>query len=98
MRVRQVTDCMDLLAGFELMDSSEQKQVFLLAIDTLCGYPKPQRRGDSLTAQPEKLGTYLFISNTRNACKLGELELISPIEAHRIAMNNLTNALTLLQA
>lgn len=98
MRVKQVTDCMDLLAGFELMDSSEQKQAFLLAIDTLGSYQKPQKKGDVIPSTTVNIGAYLFISNARNACKLGTMELINPITSHSIAMDNLTNALTLLQA
>lgn len=96
MRVKQITDCIDLLAGFELLNQAEQKQTFLLVIDTLCGYPKPQKKGDILPSTDENLGAYLFVSNVRNACKLSESEHLNPNTAYSIIVENLVNALSLL--
>ena len=47
-------------------------------IDTLCGYHKPCRNGDTQEPLANKLGAYLHTSNARNACKLRQLGYIQP--------------------
>lgn len=96
MRIKKITDCLDLMAGFELQERTEQKQTLLLVIDTLCGYPKPQHKTDVLPSTAESLGAYLFVSNVRNTCKLGELGYLNLNIVHNIIIENLANALSLL--
>ena len=97
MKAQQITDCLDLLAGFEHMEHTEQKHTFLLVIDTLGSYPKPMKKGDSDPVKPYDLGAYLLVSNVRNACKLVGLGLLKPTTAHAFICDNLESALTLLQ-
>lgn len=97
MRVKKIIDCIDLFAGFELLEPHEKKEIYLLVIDTLCGYPKPTKKGFKTLENKKDLGAYLFVSNTRNACKLGNIGLYNSVQAYSIAMQNLSNALTLLQ-
>lgn len=97
MRVRLITDCMDLMAGFELLNHAEQLQILQMVIDTLGSYPKPQKKADTLPAPTKAVGAYLFVSNVRNACKLHAFGFI-PTESTKQAIDsNLSNALSLLQ-
>lgn len=97
MRTEQIKDALDLLGGFEQMATiEEKKQTLLTVIDTLGGYPKPTKKHTTEPTTAHELGAYLFVSNCRNACKLGELECIAMETAHRIAVVNLGNALGLL--
>lgn len=95
-KIAQITDCLDLLAGFDLLPQTEQKQVFQNVIDTLCGYPKPRKKGATTEPSPEILGAYLSVSNTRNTCKLGLLDIAPKNKALNVISENLELALTLL--
>lgn len=97
MRVEKIKDALDLLGGFEQLPTVEtKKQTLLTVVDTLCGYPKPTKKGSTEPTPVKDLGAYLFVSNSRNACRLGELEYIALETAHRTAVVNLGNALGLL--
>lgn len=91
-----ITDCMDLLAGFEHLPVDDQAQTLDAVIDTLGNYPKPQHKGDTDHADKTALGAYLFVSNVRNACKLGLLGLWSTATARNVAQSNLVFTLDLL--
>lgn len=88
------TNCIDLLAGFDYLPINEQIQVFQNVIDALGSYSKPTKKGDCPPFSIPKLNTYLFISNVRNACKLGMSGAITPMQAYTTASLNLENALT----
>ncbi|MFV0565757.1 MAG: hypothetical protein ACK5NB_07990 [Flavobacteriaceae bacterium] len=96
MRIDQVKSAMDVLAGFELLTQTEQKQTLLTVIDTLGGYPKPTKKQDERPAPVKDVGAYLFVSNSRNACKLGELGYIETRHAYNLVSANLETALSLL--
>lgn len=87
---------MDLLAGFEHLPMIEQKTVFKSVIDVLSNYPKPQHKAVLTQVNKATLGVYLFVSNVRNACKLGSLGLWSNETACNVAQSNLIFALDLL--
>lgn len=94
MKTEIITNCLDLLAGFELLAPTEQTGVFLTIIDTLGSYTKPTKKRDNTPIITQKLNAYLFVSNVRNACKLGVTGAITPIQAYETALSNLENALT----
>ena len=94
MKTEIITNCLDLLAGFELLAPTQQTGVFLSIIDKLGSYPKPQKKYDTIRAKDSLISAYLFVSNVRNACKLGELGAITPIQANQTILGNLENALT----
>jgi len=96
MRIEKIQDSLDLMAGFELTGLHEQKQTLLTVIDTLCGYPKPKKKYDPNPTPVKDLGAYLFVSNSRNACKLGELGFIDINTAQKLVNINLETALSLL--
>ncbi|MFA7444539.1 MAG: hypothetical protein WCY89_01200 [Flavobacteriaceae bacterium] len=97
MRVEIIKDCMDLMGGFELLQTFKRKPVLLTVIDTLGSYPKPQRKGDTVRASDKDLGAYLSVSNVRNACKLADLDFIGMPHALSLIRYNLEQALTILQ-
>lgn len=88
------TDCIDLLADFNYLLINEQMQVFSSVIDTLGSYSKPAKKGNNTPVLIQKINAYLFISNVRNACKLGVSGAITPVQAYQTALTNLENALT----
>ena len=94
MKTEIITNCLDLLAGFELLDPTQQTGIFVTIIDTLGSYPKPQKKHDNVRAKDNLISVYLFVSNVRNACKLGEFGAITPIQANQTILANLENALT----
>lgn len=89
-----ITTSLDLLAGFDFLLFKEQIHVLLSVIDTLGSYTKPTKKRDATPIVIQKLNAYLFISNVRNACKLGVTGAITPKQAHETALSNLENALT----
>lgn len=96
-RVEKIKDCIDFMAGFELLVSTkEKKEVLQSVIDRLCGYPKPQHKGDTVKAAKNDIVAYLFVSNVRNTCKLAEMQLIPYETAAQIIGFNLVNALNVL--
>ncbi len=96
MRIEQIKNGLDLLAGFEYLKPNEQKQTLLSVIDALGGYPKPTQKGDTEPKPVKDLGAYLFVSNSRNACKLGDLDYIDLPTAYKLVSINLETALSLL--
>lgn len=96
MRVKIIIDCFDLLAGFELMHPIEQIAIFNAIIDTLGSYPKPMSKTLNRPATSAQIGSYLFVSNARNACKLADFGYIDINTAFQIIQNNLENAFSLL--
>ena len=91
-----ITNCIDLLAGFDCLQVDEQISVFNSIIDELGSYQKPQRKSNAVEPNKELLGAYLFVSNVRNACKLGALGLWNYSTAYGVAYSNLIFALDLL--
>ncbi len=92
-----ITECLDLLAGFELLTDTEKSQTAQTIIDTLGSYPKPQKKNAPENAPSYLVGAYLMASNVRNACKLfllGYLDDVLLFQA--IAQENCENALGLL--
>jgi len=94
-RPRKITAAMDLLAGYDLPEASIN-DILPEVVDVLCGYPKPERKSDTIGATPQALAAYLLVSNARNAAKLGRLGFFAPFDACKIAVVNLELALSLL--
>lgn len=95
-KIAKITDCLDLLAGFELLPIAERNGVFQSIINTLCGYPKPNKKSAITEPSPKILGAYLCVSNARNGCKLALLGIWDNSQAINIIQVNLEIALTLL--
>ncbi len=95
-KTRIITDCLDLLAGFEYLKFNEQKDCFQQIVDTLGSYPKPQKKTDTERAKPHEIACYLFVSNVRNACKLSTLGCVSINVGFDIVQDNCELALSLL--
>ncbi|MCB4807134.1 hypothetical protein LG651_02645 [Tamlana sp. 62-3] len=95
MKKEIVKNCMDSLAGFDLCEWREQKQTLISVIDVLRNYPKPHTKKEICT-NTKNLGAYLFISNSRNACKLCINGFIGSCEAYQLVSKNLESALSLL--
>lgn len=91
-----ITECLDLLAGFELLTAQEQSEITNVIIDTLGSYPKPQKKHDPVPAPTHLIGAYLCISNARNACKLFLFGFDEQNKVACIAFHNLGKALGLL--
>ena len=96
MKIQIITDCLDLLAGFQYLEPYEKKECFQQIIDVLGSYPKPQKKTDLEAAKPYEVATYLFVSNIRNACKLSILEFISNSTCIEIIQVNCECALSVL--
>lgn len=96
MKTQIITDCLDLLAGFENLNLKEQKECFEQTIDTLGSYPKPQKKKDIVNAKSYEIACYLFVSNVRNACKLSSLGYIKLNIGYSTVQNNLESALSIL--
>jgi len=96
MKTQIITDCLDLLAGFENLNPKEQKECFEQTIDTLGSYPKPQKKNDIVIAKSYEIACYLFVSNVRNACKLSSLGFIKITLGFSTIQQNLENALSIL--
>lgn len=96
MKKQIITDCLDLLAGFELQELKEQKATLESVIDTLGSYPKPQNKKDNVRAKSNQIASYLFVSNVRNACKLSTLGYIKLNVGFNTIQYNLECALSLL--
>jgi hypothetical protein len=96
MKTQIITDCLDLLAGFELQEPKEQKATLQSIIDTLGSYPKPQNKKDIVRAKSNQIASYLFVSNVRNACKLSSLSYIKLNVGFNTIQYNLESALSLL--
>lgn len=71
---------------------------FNRVIDLLGSYPKPRQKGDEIEPQPTTLGSYLFVSNARNAVKLGLLKYHTEAQAGIIGIYNLRDALKLIDS
>lgn len=96
-RIAKITECMDLLAGFDLLDTEVQyKELFAHVTDSLGNYPKPQLKGSTKEPTNEVLGAYLCISNVRNALKLAKLGVVTYQTGYGIASLNAELALSLL--
>lgn len=91
-----LTDCFDLLAGYEYLSELEKINVLRYIIDVLGSYPKPQKKNAVRPATSSQIGTYLFVSNVRNACKLAEFGFIDTSTAYTIIQNNLEQAFSLI--
>jgi hypothetical protein len=96
MKKEIITNCLDLLADFELLNQKEQKGCFQQIIDVLGGYPKPQNKFDKVEATKTEIGVYLFVSNVRNTCKLSILGILKYKESYLVAQYNCEFALSLL--
>lgn len=96
MKTQIITDCLDLLAGFENLNPKEQKECFEQTIDTLGSYPKPQKKNDTERAKSYQIASYLFVSNVRNACKLSCLGYIKLNIGYSTIQYNLESALSIL--
>lgn len=94
MKTTIITTSLDLLAGFDFLLLKEQMQALSSVIDTLGSYNKPTKKGKPAPVLTQKINAYLFVSNVRNACKLGVSGAITPIQAYQIATSNLERALT----
>ena len=89
--------CLDTLAEFPYLTATPEKvQLLESIIDTLGGYPKPREKGDHAEPPTGTLAAYLFVSNARNAVKLGCIGSYSYADAARIAANNLESAFSLI--
>ncbi|AND63618.1 hypothetical protein AX766_03950 [Flavobacterium covae] len=91
-----IIDAIDVLAGYEIQETPERIQTLLTVVDVVCGYPKPTKKGSTITTANYLIGAYLHVSNARNACRLGAMGFIDTLTAYKIASSNLENALTLL--
>jgi hypothetical protein len=96
MKTQIITDCLDLLAGFELQEPKEQKTTLKTIIDTLGIYPKPQNKKDLVEAKNYDVASYLFVSNVRNTCKLSTLGYIKLNVGFNTIQYNLESALSIL--
>jgi hypothetical protein len=94
MKTTIITTSLDLLAGFDFLLLKEQMHVLLSVVDTLGSYTKPTKKRETTPIATQKLNAYLFVSNVRNACKLGVTGAITPTQAHETALSNLEMALT----
>jgi len=96
MKIEIITNCLDLLAGFEHLTNNEKKDCLNNVIDTLGSYPKPQKKTDVQRAKAYKIASYLFVSTARNYCKLSILNFIKLDIGINIIQHNLESALSIL--
>jgi hypothetical protein len=96
MKVQIITNCLDLLAGFEYLTPKEQKDCFQQIIDVLGSYPKPQKKNVLESAKPNEIACFLLVSNVRNACKLSTFGFIDFKAGYSTIQENCEFALSLL--
>lgn len=64
-------------------------------IATLTQYPRPSKKGDSITPVKELVAAYMFTSTARNLLKLAQLGYVPFVTAFSIAENCFEAALSL---
>jgi len=96
MKIEIITNCLDLLTGFEHLTNNEKKDCFSSVIDTLGSYPKPQKKTDIQRAKTYQIASYLFVSTARNYCKLSIENFIKLDTGINVIQYNLESALSIL--
>ncbi len=91
-----IMEAMDLMAGFDIDTEANQRETLDMVINHFSNYPKPRKKGDAEEPHPNILGAYLCVSNVRNACKLGLINICRLEDVKARIDNNLMLALDLL--
>lgn len=96
MKIEIITNCLDLLACFELLTDTEKKDCFSNVIDLLGSYTKPQKKTDTRRAKTYQIASYLFVSTARNYCKLSNTGFVKLNTGFNNIQYNLECALSIL--
>lgn len=94
-RLEMLDNCLEILQN---TNRNNYKEIFQKAIDTMGSYPKPTEKGSMPETEPKPavLAAYFYVSNARNALKLGLLKYYTVAKAQKTIISNLEKAIKLL--